>query len=143
MVGATTAAALGGGATYDAATGKMTAPTYAINGAAYHDVGSAFAAVDKGLSSLDSRLTAMQSLTDVGLRRATGGIAASMALGGAMVVPDSRLSVSFNVASYRDEQGFSGNVVWRAAPRVYVNGGFAGSTVGGTTGGRVGIAFGF
>ena len=66
-----------------------------------------------------------------------------MALGGALIVPDSTVSVSFNLATYRGEQGFAGNVVVRAAPRVYFNGGIVGSTVGGSTGGRVGVAFGF
>lgn len=66
-----------------------------------------------------------------------------MALGGTMIVPDSNVSASFNLATYRGEQGFSGAVVVRAAPRVYVSGGFAGSTVRGSTGGRVGLAIGF
>lgn len=42
-----TAAALGGGATFDPATGKITAPTYTVGGAAYHDVGSALTAQGK------------------------------------------------------------------------------------------------
>jgi hypothetical protein len=76
-------------------------------------------------------------------REATGGIATAMALGGTMIVPDSTVSVSFNLATFQGEQGFSGAAVVRLTPRVYVSGGFAGSTVKGTTGGRVGVAFGF
>jgi hypothetical protein len=75
--------------------------------------------------------------------QANGGIATAMAMGGTMIVPDSDVSVSFNLATYRGEQGFSGAAVVRLAPRVYVSGGIAGSTVKGSTGGRVGVAFGF
>src|SRR3546814_12899704 len=66
-----------------------------------------------------------------------------MAMDGTMIVPDSTVSVSFNLATYRGEQGFSGAAVLRLTPRVYVSGGIAGSTVKGSTGGRVGVAFGF
>ena len=66
-----------------------------------------------------------------------------MALGGTMIVPDSSVSLSFNLATYRGEQGFSGAVAVRAAPRVYVSGGVVGSTVKGSTGGRIGVAIGF
>src|SRR3546814_17255950 len=76
-------------------------------------------------------------------RQANGGSATAMAMGGTMIVPDSTVSVSFNLATYRGEQGFSGAAVLRLTPRVYVSGGIAGSTVKGSTGGRVGVAFGF
>ena len=66
-----------------------------------------------------------------------------MALGGTMIVPDSAVSLNFNLASYRGEQGFAGTVAARVAPKVYVSGGFAGSSVKGSTGGRVGVAIGF
>jgi hypothetical protein len=59
-----------------------------------------------------------------------------------MVVPDSNVSISLNAATYRGQQGFAGSVVARVAPRVYVSGGVAGSSAKGSTGGRVGIAFG-
>ena len=77
-----------------------------------------------------------------GLRDADAGIAAAMALGGALIVPDSNISVNFNLATYRGQQGFSGALIGRIAPKIYVTGGFAGSTRKGSTGGRVGIAFG-
>lgn len=76
------------------------------------------------------------------IRRANGGIAAAVALGGVMMVPDSRATVSFNLATYRGEQAFSGAIVGEIAPKVYVQAGVAGSTVKGSTTGRVGIAFG-
>jgi len=65
-----------------------------------------------------------------------------VALGGTMVVPDSNVSLSFNLATYRGQQGFSGAVVGRIAPKVYVNAGIGGSTVRKSTAGRVGISFG-
>lgn len=137
------AAALGGGAAYDSATGALSAPTYNVGGTSYRDVGSAIGALDSGLAQLDSRVDLLELGNARGFRRANGGIAAAMALGGTMVVPDSQVSLSFNLATYRGEQGFSGAVVVRAAPRVYFSGGFAGSTIKGSTGGRVGVAFGF
>jgi hypothetical protein len=76
------------------------------------------------------------------IRQANGGIAAAVALGGTMVVPDSAVSLSFNLATYRGEQGFSGAVVGRIAPKVYVNAGVGGSTVRRSTAGRVGVSFG-
>ncbi len=41
------------------------------------------------------------------------------------------VSVNFNLATYRGEQGFSGAGAFVRAARVYVSGGFAGSTVKG------------
>jgi hypothetical protein len=63
-------------------------------------------------------------------------------LGGTMIVPDSTISAAFNIATYGG-QGFSGAIVARATPRIYISGGFAGSTIKGSTGGRVGVAVGF
>lgn len=142
-LGESTAAAFGGGATYDAATGAVSAPSYSIAGGNYSNVGSALSAVDSQLNILDNRIDTLQSNVNHGFKQVDGGIAAAMALGGSMIVPDSTVSVNFNLATYRGEQGFSGQLAIRAAPRVYVSGGIAGSTVKGSTGGRVGVAFGF
>ncbi|MGB3318417.1 MAG: hypothetical protein WBA75_05195, partial [Sphingopyxis granuli] len=141
--GAGLASALGGGAAYNAATGAVSAPSYSVGGTAYHDVGSAIGALDGNISALNGRIDALSIGNDRRFREATGGIVTAMAMGGTMIVPDSNVSVSFNLATYQGEQGFSGAAVVRLTPRVYVSGGFAGSTVKGTTGGRVGIAFGF
>jgi hypothetical protein len=46
-------------------------------------------------------------------RHADAGIAAAMALGGTVIPPDARFAISFNLATYRAEQGFSGSVVAR------------------------------
>ena len=66
-----------------------------------------------------------------------------MALGGTMVIPDSAISVSVNIATYRGEQGYSGSLVAKVTPKIYVSGGFAGSTAKGSAGGRAGVVFGF
>lgn len=142
-LGSTTAARLGGGSTYNPATGAISAPSYQIAGDSYSNVGAAFAAVDDQLSMLDTRIGALSDATDLGFKQANGGIAAALALGGTMIVPDSTVSVSFNLATYRGQQGFSGVVAIQAAPKFYISGGVAGSTVKGSTGGRVGVAFGF
>jgi hypothetical protein len=142
-LGAGTAAALGGGSAYDAATGALSAPSYGIAGTTYHNVGAAFAAVDNQLSNLDARIDVLSASTGRGFRQGNAGIAAAMALGGTMIVPDSTVSVSFNLATYRGQQGYAGMIAVRAAPKVYISGGITGSTVSGSAGGRVGVAFGF
>ncbi|CAN0313304.1 unnamed protein product, partial [Ectocarpus sp. 12 AP-2014] len=76
-------------------------------------------------------------------RQANGGIAASMAMSGAIIVPDSTMSLSFNLATYGGERGFSTAVIGRLTDKIYFSGGIAGSSVKGTTGGRVGFAIGF
>ena len=76
-------------------------------------------------------------------RRASGGIAAAMAMGGTVMPPDSTFAISFNLATYRGEQGFSGAAVAKVTERVWLSGGIAGSTVKGSTGGRVGVTFGW
>jgi len=66
-----------------------------------------------------------------------------MAMGGTVMPPDANFAISFNLATYRGEQGFSASAVARASDHVYISGGIAGSTVRGSTGGRVGVTFGF
>jgi trimeric autotransporter adhesin len=97
---------------------------------------NSIAGLQNGLNSLEDQLT-------LNNRQNNGGIAAAMALGGAVIVPDSNVSMSFNLSTYRGQQGFSGSVIGRVSEKVYVSGGFAGSTVKGSTGGRVGVTFGF
>jgi hypothetical protein len=97
------------------------------------------------IGTLQDQVGGLQTSVN-GLRRnikeANGGIAAAVALGGTMIVPDSNISMSFNLATYRGQQGFSGSVVGRVSPKVYINAGVGGSTVRGSTAGRVGISFG-
>lgn len=97
------------------------------------------------ISTLQNQVGGLQASVN-GLRRnikeANAGIAAAVALGGTMIVPDSAVSMSFNLATYRGQQGFSGSLVGRVSPRIYVNAGVAASTVRGSTTGRVGISFG-
>ncbi|NNC46811.1 MAG: hypothetical protein HKO13_00040 [Sphingomonas sp.] len=76
-------------------------------------------------------------------RRHESGIAAAMALGGMMIVPDSDVSLSGNVSTYRGETGFAAGLTARIAPKTYVSAGYAGSSEGGSNGGRVGVAIGF
>ncbi|MEP6394082.1 MAG: hypothetical protein ABJ045_11395, partial [Alteripontixanthobacter sp.] len=92
--------------------------------------------LESNVANLDFRLDELDQST-------SGGIAAAMAFGGTMVVPDSNLSISLNASTYQGQQGFSGAVTARIGERIYVSGGVAGSTVSDTTGGRVGVAFGF
>jgi hypothetical protein len=59
-------------------------------------------------------------ITSLGRRLdgANGAIAAAMAMGGIMVVPDSNVRMNFNLATYRGEQGFASGIVGRLSKRV-------------------------
>ncbi|MCB2068118.1 MAG: YadA-like family protein, partial [Erythrobacter sp.] len=100
-----------------------------------------------GLSSqvavLGSQVVDLSAQVGQFQRASNGGIAAAMAMGGTLLPPDSTFSVSFNLATYRGEQGFSGALVARATDTIWISGGIAGSTVRGSTGGRVGMTFGW
>ena len=109
-------------------------------------MGAQMSALQQGQAVIDDQIAALQSgqlNLGRGLQQANGGIAAAMALGGMMIVPDSTVSLNFDLATFKGSQGFAGGITVRAAPKVYISGGFAGSTVKGSTGGRVGVAIGF
>ncbi|WP_368862160.1 ESPR-type extended signal peptide-containing protein, partial [Pseudomonas sp. Xaverov 259] len=57
QVGTSTATNLGGGSTYDAATGTVSAPTYTVQGATSNTVGDAIGAVDSNLTTLNSDIS--------------------------------------------------------------------------------------
>ena len=95
------------------------------------------------ISALDGRITGLAFQLEDLDQRTRGGIAAAMAMGGTMIVPDSTFSVSANVSTYQGEQGFSGSIAARVRERVYITASVAGSTAEKSTGGRVGVAFGF
>jgi hypothetical protein len=103
-------------------------------------------ALEGRASALEGRATALEQQTAV-LRRqaraANGGIAAAMAMGGTIMPPDSTLAISFNLATYRGQQGFSGAIVSRVTDHIWASGGLAGSTIKGSTGGRLGMTFGW
>jgi hypothetical protein len=107
-----------------------------VTDAQFNALSSRTSIIEGRLDNLDFRLDDIDQST-------RGGIASAMALGGTMVVPDSTFSVSLNASTYRGEQGFAGSVTARVADKVYINGGIAGSTARNSTGGRVGVAFGF
>ena len=102
--------------------------------------------LQSSVGSLQGQIGTLQgqiNAVKVETRQSQAGIAAAMALGGTVMPPDSRFAISFNLATYRGEQGFSGAAVGRLSKHVWVSGGFAGSTVKGSTGGRVGMTFGW
>ena len=95
------------------------------------------------LSGAEAGISALADQIGINDRQTQGGIAAAIALGGAVIVPDSNVSVNFNLSTYRGQQGFSASFAGRVAPKTYITAGVAGSTVKGSTGARVGVAFGF
>ncbi|MDF0490311.1 hypothetical protein PX554_19475 [Sphingomonas sp. H39-1-10] len=76
-----------------------------------------------------------------GRLRSAGGAEVGRGGGGAWG-DDDRAGQRLNLATYRGEQGFSGSLVGRVSPKVYINAGVGGSMVRGSTAGRVGISFG-
>ncbi len=102
-----------------------------------------FSALSNRVTTLEGRVDQLDFRIDELDRSMSGGVPAAMAFGGTMVVPDSTFSISLNASTYQGEQGFSGAITARAGERIYVSAGIAGSTVGDTTGGRVGVSFGF
>jgi hypothetical protein len=95
------------------------------------------------VGALENQVAALGGALARQARQADGGIAAAMAMGGTVMPPNTTFAVSFNLATYRGQQGFSGAVVARVSDHVWVSGGVAGSTVRGSTGGRAGITFGW
>ncbi|MEO0870715.1 MAG: YadA-like family protein [Pseudomonadota bacterium] len=73
----------------------------------------------------------------------SGGIAASMALGNAPIIPGKNVSVWVNAATYGGQQGFAGNISGRVSEAVYVSAGVSGNTGDDQWGARVGVGFGF
>ena len=102
---------------------------------------SALSAKVDGLGTrVDNLSVSMNELDNV----LSGGIAASMALGSAIAVPDKAFSLSLNVATYGGEQGFAGTMTGRLSDSVYVSAGVAGNSGGrGRVGAQAGVALGF
>jgi trimeric autotransporter adhesin len=99
------ASVLGGGSTFDASTGTLTAPSYTIQGATYSTVGGALSAVDSALSNLGSVTTELQNQVNENRRIAAGGVAGAMAAGQLRYnnVPG-RVAISI-ASGYYDGQG--------------------------------------
>src|SRR3546814_8209716 len=87
--------------------------TTALDIAELGGLGNRVDLLEQQSAALDARTTELERHA----RQANGGIATAMAMGGTMIVPDSTVSVSFNLATYRGEQGFSGAAVLRLTDR--------------------------
>jgi hypothetical protein len=93
------------------------------------------------LTTLEAAQSSLSGRVETINRDANGGIAAAMALGGTVLPADSHFAISFDLATYRGQQGFAGSAVLKASDHVYLSAGVAGSTVKDSTGGRVGVTF--
>ena len=89
--------------------------------------------LEAGQLSFSGQLNTLNGKVDSNFRSAIGGIAAAMAMGGTVMPADAKFAMSFNLATYRGEQGFSASAVVRASNHVYFQGGIAGSSVKGST----------
>jgi autotransporter adhesin len=104
------------------------------------DVGPAeLQALDTRTGNLERQVAGLN--TDI--RRAYAGTAIALAMGGTMMPADMTVAMSFNLATYRGQQGFAGSVVARVSEHVWINAGAAGSNVRGSTGGRAGVTIGW
>jgi autotransporter adhesin len=77
------------------------------------------AVTDAQFNTLEGELGGRSFRLDEMDKSSRAGIAAAMAVGGMMVVPESNVSVSMNVATYRREQGFSGGISPRSSSRAW------------------------
>ncbi|UIP08291.1 hypothetical protein LY632_04745 [Erythrobacter sp. SDW2] len=108
----------------------------AITDAQFDALTGRVSSLENGLAQTNFRLEEM----DKGL---SGGIAAAMALGSAVMVPDKAFSIAINAATYGGEQGFSGVLAGRVSDAMVVTAGVTGNTGDDRWGGQVGVAFGF
>lgn len=83
-LGNSLASALGGGSTFDAATGQMSAPSYKVQGSSYSSVGGAIGALDTGLTSLQNNMNQVTAHLQTQITRnrsiAAGGVASAFAM---------------------------------------------------------------
>lgn len=107
LLGQSTAAAFGGGAQFDPATGTMTAPSYTIGGANYGSIGSA-------LTALDERINSFTDAVNSNREENRRGIASALALAQAPFPSQAgRTSYTANTATYRGEWAMSGSLSHR------------------------------
>lgn len=90
-------------------------------------------------SALQTGQTALSNQIVTNNNAANGGIAAAMAIGGNFIPQDAKFTLSFNLATYRGEQGFSGSAIVKVSDKVCVNAGVAAPTVKGSNGARAGV----
>ena len=109
----------------------------------FNALGTRVGAIEGQILTLSAGVDQLRSGLSLLQRQSNGGTAAAMALGGTVMPADLDFSLSFNLATYRGEQGFSAAAVAKVRETVWVSGGLAGSTVKGSTGGRVGVTFGW
>ncbi len=83
-LGNSLASALGGGSTFNTATGEISAPTYRVQGSNYTSVGGAISALDSGLSSLQNNMSQVTAKLQTQITRnrsiASGGVAGAFAM---------------------------------------------------------------
>lgn len=102
-------------------------------------------AEDKRIVGLIESEQAARIAGDLELRdRIASSTATAIALGGAVILPDTNFTVSGNVGIYDGAQAIAINASARVAEKTYVTGAFGGGlNKRGTVGGRVGVVFGF
>jgi hypothetical protein len=88
----------------------------------------------------DARIAADNLLRD----KIASGTATAIALGGAVVLPDVKFSLSGNVGFYEGAQALAMNAAYQVSPNVYLTGAVGGGlNKGGKLGGRVGFVVGW
>ena len=104
-LGATTAAALGGGSTYAPGAG-LSAPSYSIQGRSYTSVGSAFTAVDNSLNTMGSQIGSLQQnvvTLQQDVRRGYEGTAVAIASSGPTLSREAKFGVSGRWGNFRGQ----------------------------------------
>jgi hypothetical protein len=140
-LGATTAAALGGGSTYAPGAGLST-PNYSVQGKTYSTVGSALSAVDTSLNTMGAQVGALQQdvvTLQQDVRRGYEGTAVAIANTGPTISRDAKFGISGKWGNFRGQNavGFmaqarlNNNIVFNASVGAGLRYGGIGVGVGG------------
>jgi autotransporter adhesin len=125
--GTSTATNFGGGSTYNTTTGIVTAPTYAVQGSSYNNVGSAIGALDNSVTRLGNRLDRVGAM--------------SAALSGVQPMPfngENPMQIGIAGGAYNGKYAVALGLNAYASERVLFN--LGGAISGGEAMGRVGVS---
>jgi hypothetical protein len=107
-----------------------------VTDAQFNALSSRTSIIEGRLDNLDFRLDDIDQST-------RGGIAAAAALGSAIALPDKRLTLAGNIATYRGEQGFAATLTGRMSENFAIGAGVAGNSGDGAVVAQAGFAIGF
>jgi hypothetical protein len=142
-LGATTANALGGGSTYTPGIG-VSAPSYAVQGRTYNNVGAALGAVDNNLSSLQGQVSGLSQ--DVGalqksVQRGYEGTAIAIAHTSPTISRDANFGISGKWGNFSGQNALGVTAQARVDKSIVLNASVGAGLNYGTVGVGVGASY--